>query len=132
MKKIKITEDQLKFLMENKDKEVNEQIDSENGDDFDSMKKSIGDSMNQNHEGFKSPEDLISSISERLSNAISLQEWDLVKQVLEDTNKYNSTSAPEIGEPSSVLDDTPEEKDERNYGIEESIKKIRSDFKRFI
>lgn len=125
-KKIVITEEQLKML-------------KELGDDFSSLHKSIGDYMASNSAGFQDERELLSSISIRLSNAIKMKNWGDVNDVnmdiksfMDKTYKSKEDIAPEIGDQSSVMDDTPEEKDERNYGINESIQKLKSDFKRLV
>lgn len=124
--KIKITEKQLKML-------------KEQNDEFSSLSKSVGDFMKEmGGENFETSEQLIKSISQRLANAITLKEWYLVKEVFDDVYKFekekltSKEEQPSIGNQSSVLDDTDEKNYERNYGIEESIKKIKSEFKRFL
>jgi hypothetical protein len=147
-KKIRITESQLKVLLENNKKSIKEQeawnrdpsntdnyFDGDNdprdNPDFD---KEEEESHNDN---FDSPDELLLSVSERLSNAITTQDWALVHEVFNDvrdfiSNKVSKEDLPTIGDESSVMNDTPEEHDERNYSISESIEKIKLNFKRFI
>lgn len=128
-KKIRITESQLKMLQE--------QLDSEKGDDFSSLQQSVSNHMSQDEDSFNSPEELLSSITDRLANAITTQDWALVHEVFNDirdfvSNKVSKEDLPSIDDQSSVESDTPDEYDERHYGISESVEKIKSNFRRFL
>lgn len=125
-KKIKITETQLKML-------------KEQGDEYSSLSKSISNYMDSEHGGFKNERELMGSVYNRLSDAISTKNWNVVndvssdiKKFMDETYKSKEDLVPKIGDQSSVVDDTPEESDERNYGINESINKLKTDFKRFL
>ena len=143
-KKIKITETQLMALMENNKKTVKEQYNGgddadvmDDQDDFNSMKRSVSKYMNDNHKGFASADELVSSISERLANAIGMKEWSLVEEVFNDVRHFMSSKVsqedqPTIGEPSCVESDDSDQYQERHMGISESVEKIKTQFKRFI
>lgn len=125
-KKIKITEKQLKMLREQ-------------SDEYSSLHNSIKDYMKDDDVSFTDVNELLSSSHIRLSNAISMKDWNEVNDVINDIKKYLDSTykskediKPEIGDQSSVLDDTDDERDERNYGVNESIKKLKLQFKRFL
>jgi hypothetical protein len=74
MAKIKITESQLKMIA--KHKALNEMMDEP---------KSVS---------FENNEDLLNSISERLSDAIQMEDWDLVKEVYSDLTHGKQEEEP--------------------------------------
>ena len=73
-KKIKITESQLKMIA--KHKALNEMMDEP---------KSVS---------FQNNEDLLNSISERLSDAIQMEDWDLVREVYSDLTHGEQEEEP--------------------------------------
>lgn len=74
MAKIKITESQLKMIA--KHKALNEMMDEP---------KSVS---------FQNNEDLLNSISERLSDAIQMEDWDLVREVYSDLTHGEQEEEP--------------------------------------
>jgi hypothetical protein len=74
MAKIKITESQLKMIA--KHKALNEMMDEP---------ESVS---------FENNEDLLNSISERLSDAIQMEDWDLVKEVYSDLTHGKQEEEP--------------------------------------
>lgn len=91
------------------------------------------------HEEHMENSDMMRSMYDRLSNAVMLREWSLVDEVVGDIKRYMESTykskediSSEIGVPSSVESDDDDEYQERNYGVNESIDRIKSDFKRFI
>ncbi len=125
--KIKITESQLKMILGKK--KLIENFD-EDSDEFGSMKSAVSSYIDSGEDSIETPEALISSISDRLANAISSGDWEEVKSINHQVNSFKDKMGG--GEESSVANDTPEEYDERNFGISESIEKIKSEFKRFL
>ena len=117
----------------------NDQL-NEFGDDFEQLKSSVGDYMKDDQTSFIDEKSIITSSSVNLENAISMKDWNIVGDVNNDLKSFiekNYTSkedvdVPKIGDQSSVLDDTPDESMERNSGINESIEKVKTTFKRFI
>ena len=73
-KKIKITESQLKMIAEH---------------------NSLNEMMNEPESvSFENNEDLLNSISERLSDAIQMEDWDLVKEVYSDLTHGEQEEEP--------------------------------------
>jgi hypothetical protein len=73
-KKIKITESQLKMIAEHN-----------------SLNESFGEPESVS---FENNEDLLNSISERLSDAIQMEDWDLVKEVYSDLTHGKQEEEP--------------------------------------
>lgn len=72
MSKIKITESQLKMIA--KHKALNEMMDEPESSDF------------------KNNPDFLNYISDKLNNALEMQDWDLVKEVCSDIQQNNGDS----------------------------------------
>jgi hypothetical protein len=73
-KKIKITESQLKMIAEH---------------------NSLNEMMNEPESvSFENNEDLLNSISERLSDAIQMEDWDLVREVYSDLTHGEQEEEP--------------------------------------
>jgi hypothetical protein len=72
MAKIKITESQLKMIA--KHKALNEMMDEPESSDF------------------KNNPDFLNYISDKLNNAMEMQDWDLVKEVCSDIEQNNGDS----------------------------------------
>jgi hypothetical protein len=81
-------------------------------EDFDSMASNI-----EPYSKFKSTEQLMNSITDRLITAAQLQEWSLVEEVVSDLISFKKKEQSD--EPSSVESDDYDERQERNYGVED-------------
>ena len=87
-------------------------------EDFDSMASKI-----EPYSKFKSTERLMNSITDRLITAAQLQEWSLVEEVVSDLISFKknqpSDDPTEDNHDSSVENDDYDERQERNYGVED-------------
>ena len=120
---IKITEKQLKMLVEQSQEQRNEE------DDLSSLDRSISKYMKDNSNSFfKNEKELLSSSFDRLSNALMLKDWNLVNEVTSDIKKYMDLS---YQSKEDVSLENPTAEDE-NYSMNESIKKLKSTFKRIV
>jgi hypothetical protein len=81
-------------------------------EDFDSMASNI-----EPYSKFESTEQLMNSITDRLITAAQLQEWSLVEEVVSDLISFKKKEQSD--EPSSVESDDYDERQERNYGVED-------------
>jgi len=79
---------------------------------FDSMASNI-----EPYSKFESTERLMKSITDRLITAVQLQEWSLVEEVVSDLISFKKKE--QSNEPSSVESDDYDERQERNYGVED-------------
>jgi hypothetical protein len=86
-------------------------------EDFDSMASKI-----EPYSKFESTERLMNSITDRLITAAQLQEWSLVEEVVSDLisfKKNQPSDEPMDDYESSVENDDYDERQERNYGVED-------------
>ena len=80
---------------------------------------------------FENNEDLLNSISERLSDAIQMEDWDLVKEVYSDLTHGEKEEEPidyTMGSDDENMLPNPPSEIEMN----ESVIKIKSEFNRFL
>jgi hypothetical protein len=87
-------------------------------EDFDGMASKI-----EPYSKFESTERLMNSITDRLITAAQLQEWSLVEEVVSDLISFKknqpSDEPMDDGYESSVENDDYDERQERNYGVED-------------